>query len=156
MTKVKTNIALALYQPDIPQNVGSAIRLCACLDIPLHIIEPCGFPWDERKIRTSAMDYYDALTIIRHDSYDKFKDACQGRIVLLTTKTDIGYTDFSFEDGDILLMGRESAGVPLDIHQGTDAKVTLPIKSGMRSINVINSAAMVLGEGLRQTRWKQL
>lgn len=169
-------IQLALYQPDIPQNLGSAIRLCACLDVPLHIIEPCGFPWDARKIRTSAMDYYDALSLQRHQSWESFKNSFdppspsiplpgeresarskQGegkRIILLTTKTDLSYTDFAFQDGDILLMGRESAGVPLDIHQGADAQITIPMKPGMRSLNVINAAAMVLGEGLRQTEWK--
>lgn len=150
MTEVNKDIALALYQPDIPQNVGSAIRLCACLDIPLHIIEPCGFPWDERKIRTSAMDYYDALMIHRHNSYAAFTESVGGRIVLLTTKTDLPYTSFDFQDGDILLMGRESAGVPEDVHNAADAQVTIPMKTGMRSLNVINAASMVLGEAKRQ------
>lgn len=148
-------IELAMYQPDIPQNVGAAIRLCACLGIPLNIIEPCGFPWDERKIKTSAMDYYNLLDIKRHSSWDSFSGAANGRVVLLTTKTDTPYTDFSFQKGDILLLGRESAGVPIDIHQGIKHKVTIPMAGDARSINVINAGAMVLSEALRQTQWKQ-
>ena len=147
-------IELALYQPDIPQNVGAAIRLCACLGMPLSVIEPCGFPWDDRKIRTSAMDYYDALTLTRHDSWQKFQSAQSGRIVLLTTKTDTSYYDYDFQDGDTLLLGRESAGVPENVHNDVDARITIPMAPGMRSINVINSAAMVLGEALRQTSSK--
>lgn len=148
-------IELALYQPDIPQNVGAAIRLCACLGIPLNIIEPCGFPWDERKIRTSAMDYYDLLDIKRHSGWNAFSSKAGGRLVLLTTKTDTPYTDFSFEKGDILLLGRESAGVPIDIHQGLAHKITIPMAGSARSMNVINAGAMVLSEALRQTQWKQ-
>lgn len=148
-------IGLALYQPDIPQNVGAAIRLCACLGIRLHIIEPCGFPWDERKIRTSAMDYYDLLDIQRHTSWEAFEGSAPGRIVLLTTKTDTAYTSQSFQEDDILMLGRESAGVPLDIHEHVAEKVTIPMDAQARSINVINAGAMVLGEALRQTQWKQ-
>lgn len=148
-------IELALYQPDIPQNVGAAIRLCACLGMPLNIIEPCGFPWDERKIRTSAMDYYDLLDIRRHHSWNAFQQAQSGRIILLTTKTNTPYTNFSFQDGDILMLGRESAGVPIDIHDSLPHKVTIPMAGGARSINVINAGAMVVSEALRQTEWKQ-
>lgn len=151
-------IQLALYQPDIPQNVGAAMRLCACLGVPLHIIEPCGFPWDERKIKTAAMDYYDAASLTRHKSWDTFKGGTMihcaptaSRIVLLTTKSDHSYTDFTFQDGDILMLGRESAGVPDDVHNAADARVTIAMAPGMRSLNVINAGAMVLGEALRQT-----
>ncbi|MEM6781693.1 MAG: tRNA (cytidine(34)-2'-O)-methyltransferase [Pseudomonadota bacterium] len=147
-------IELALYQPDIPQNVGAAIRLCACLGTPLNIIEPCGFPWDERKIRTSAMDYYDLLDIKRHSGWETFHQESTQRIVLLTTKTDQAYTDFTFQDGDILMLGRESAGVPIDIHQRLQHKVTIPMHGQARSINVINAGAIVLGEALRQNALK--
>lgn len=143
-------IRLALYQPDMPGNLGAAIRLCACLGIPLDVIEPCGFPWNEPKIRTAAMDYWDHVTLQRHDSWEKFKMAAPGRLVLMTTKASLPYTSFSFQTGDTVIMGRESAGVPLDIHQGTDAQLTIPMASGLRSINVINAAAMVMGEALRQ------
>lgn len=142
--------ALALYQPDIPQNVGAAIRLCACLGVPLHIIEPCGFPWDERKIRTAAMDYIDLIALHRHKSWNAFRENVDGRIVLMTTKSTTPYTGFTFEDGDIILMGRESAGVPEDIHTGVDVRLTVPMRGKARSLNVINAAAMVLGETLRQ------
>lgn len=145
-------IRLALYQPDIPGNVGAAIRLSAGLGVPLDIIEPCGFPWDERKIRTAAMDYIDLCALSRHTSWQAFKTQAAGRIVLLTTKTDLPYYDFSFRDGDILLLGRESAGVPLDIHAAADAQITIKMAPGARSLNVINAGSMVLGEALRQSR----
>lgn len=145
-------IRLALYQPDIPGNVGAAIRLCAGLGVPLDIIEPCGFPWDERKIRTAAMDYIDHVTLARHTSWAAFQGQKTGRVVLLTTKTDISYYDFSFQPGDTLLMGRESAGVPLDIHNAADAQITIKMAPGPRSLNVINAAAMVMGEALRQVK----
>lgn len=145
-------IDLALYQPDIPQNAGAAIRLCACLGMGLRVIEPCGFPWDDRKIRTAAMDYIDRLTLTRHASWESFRrDTAGRRIVLLTTKTDISYYDFAFRHGDILLLGRESAGVPADVHEAADTRLTVPMAPGMRSLNVINAAAMVAGETLRQT-----
>lgn len=145
-------IRLALYQPDMPGNVGAAIRLCACLGIGLDIIEPCGFPWDERKIKVSALDYWDHLSLKRHDSWPKFKAAAQGRVVLLTTKSTTPYYDFNFRSDDVLLLGRESAGVPLDIHEAAEAQLTIPMAPGLRSFNVINAAAMVTGEALRQLR----
>jgi tRNA (cytidine/uridine-2'-O-)-methyltransferase len=144
--------ALAFYQPDIPQNVGAAMRLCACLGTGLEIIEPCGFIWDERKIRQSAMDYYDASGLARHSSWEKFLNLSKGqrRIVLLTTKGAQPYTGFAFSPDDVLLMGRESAGVPDDVHEAADARLTIPMRPGFRSLNVVNAAAMVLGEALRQ------
>lgn len=145
-------IRLALYQPDMPGNVGAAIRLAAGLGVPLDIIEPCGFPWDERKIRTAAMDYIDLCALARHTSWNAFKARATGRIVLLTTKTDLPYYDFSFQEGDTLLLGRESAGVPLDIHDAADAQITIKMAPRARSLNVINAGAMVLGEAIRQTR----
>ena len=147
-------LTLALYQPDIPQNVGAAMRLCACLGAGLEIIEPCGFIWDERKIRQSAMDYYDACGLARHSSWRAFLDLNQGkrRIILLTTKAEMSYTDFVFAPGDILMTGRESAGVPDDVHDAVDARLTIPMRPGLRSLNVVNAAAMVMGEALKQTK----
>ena len=147
-------LRIALYQPDIALNVGSAIRLCACMNTGLDIIEPCGFPWDERKIKRSAMDYIPHTNLARHTSWHKFLDQYQGkqRIVLLSTKADAAYTDFAFKENDILLMGRESAGVPDDVHNSADARVLIPMKGGCRSLNVVNAAAMVLSEAIRQTQ----
>jgi len=147
-------LTLALYQPDIPQNVGAAMRLCACLGAGLEIIEPCGFIWDDRKIRQSAMDYYGACGLVRHASWRAFLGRNQGkrRIVLLTTKTAEPYTGFAFAPDDVLLMGRESAGVPEEVHAAADARLTIPMQPGLRSLNVVNAAAMVMGEALRQTK----
>lgn len=148
------SLALALYQPDIPQNVGAAMRLCACLGAGLEIIEPCGFLWDDRKIRQSAMDYYDACGLARHQSWQSFLDRNQGRrrLILLTTKAVEPYTGFAFATGDVLLMGRESAGVPDEVHNAAKVRLTIPMRPGLRSLNVVNTAAMVMGEALRQTR----
>lgn len=148
-------ISLALYQPDIPQNTGAAIRLCACLGVALNVIEPCGFRWDVKKIRQSAMDYYDCVELARHVSWDRFSEDVRnkkGRRILMTTKTDIAYTNFTFHEGDVLIAGRESAGVPEDIHQICEARITIPMKPGLRSFNVITASGMILGEGLRQLK----
>jgi tRNA (cytidine/uridine-2'-O-)-methyltransferase len=145
-------IDLALYQPDIPQNVGAAMRLAACLGVSLHIIEPCGFPWDERKIKQSGMDYMTLVKYTRHESWQKFRDEThERRIVLMTTKSASPYTDFQFRESDILIAGRESAGVPDEIHKAADARVCIPLRDGLRSLNIVNAAAMILGEALRQT-----
>jgi tRNA (cytidine/uridine-2'-O-)-methyltransferase len=142
---------LALFQPDIPQNVGAAMRLAACLGIDLHIIEPCGFPWDERKIRQSGLDYTDLARCRRYESWQAFrKNAAGKRILLMTTKADHNYTDFSYRPGDILLAGRESAGVPEEIHEAADARIGIRMENGARSLNVITAAAMIAGEALRQ------
>lgn len=148
-------LRLALYQPDIPQNVGAAIRLCACLDLGLDVIEPCGFPWDERKVRGAAMDYFDKLSPVRHSSWNTFRETYRdkGRVLLLTTQSDLSYSRMRFLPGDILLTGRESAGVPESVHDAADMRIGIPMAAGLRSLNVINAAAMVLGEALRQTRW---
>ena len=148
-------ISLALYQPDIPQNTGAAIRLCACLGIGLHIIEPCGFRWDEKKIKHAAMDYYDALSFNRHASWDDFSDFAGGenaRRVLLTTKADMSYACFTFRENDILIAGQESAGVPDDVHNACEAAIRVPMKKGLRSLNVITASAMIVGEALRQRK----
>lgn len=144
-------IRLALYQPDIPQNTGAAMRLCACLGVGLDIIEPCGFVFDNKKIRKSGMDYIDMANMNRHSSWKTFtQEASANRIILMTTKADTPYTSFRFEDNDILLAGSESAGVPEDIHQSVQNKVIIPMQNGARSLNVINASAMILGEALRQ------
>ncbi len=146
-------ISLALYQPDIPQNVGAAMRLCACTGTPLHIIEPCGFPWDERKIRQSGMDYVDRMEATRHSSWEKFTEATAGRrLILLTTKGARSYYDFEFKETDILLAGRESAGVPAEVHNAAAARLLIPMTGTARSLNVVNATAMVLGEAIRQLR----
>ena len=144
---------IALYQPDIPQNLGAMIRLCACMGVSLDIIEPCGFLWNPRKIRQSAMDYYDALTIQRHQNWDDFYTLYHGkqRIVLMSTKTTTSYTDFQFRADDILLAGRESAGVPDTVHNAVDNRICIPMQDGFRSLNIVNATAMIVGEASRQT-----
>lgn len=148
-----TKIHLALYQPDIPQNVGAAIRLCACLGIPLDIIEPCGFPWNTNKISRVSMDYINHITLNRHESWEKFLETYKDRrIILMTTKSSESYTQFEFQDGDILLAGRESSGVPEEVHQYLDQhRIKIPMYGEMRSLNIINASAMIVGEALRQT-----
>jgi tRNA (cytidine/uridine-2'-O-)-methyltransferase len=141
---------LCLFEPDIPQNTGSFIRLSACLGLPLHIIEPCGFPLDDKRMRRVAMDYGDLAQIVRHVSWQAFMERKQGRVILLTTKSAERYTDFAFQPGDILLCGRESAGVPDYVHALADARVCIPMQPGARSINVAMAASMVAGEALRQ------
>ena len=146
---------IALYQPDIPQNTGTILRLCACLDVTAHIIEPAGFPVSDRHFRRAGMDYLDQVTITRHDSWAKFEQWRLNkahRLVLFTTKAAGGYLDYRFETADILLFGRESAGVPDAVAAAADAKVAIPIKPGLRSLNVAMAAAMALGEALRQTK----
>jgi len=147
-----TSLRLALYQPDMPTNTGSMLRLGACLGVGLDIIEPCGFVWDDKKLRRVAMDYIDHINYARHPSWEAFLQAKQvGRIVLLTTKGATPYTDFQYRTNDILMVGRESAGVPDSVHDSADARVIIPMAEGLRSLNVALSAAMVLGEALRQT-----
>lgn len=145
---------IALYQPDIPQNVGAMIRLCACMNTGLDIIEPASFPWDDRKIKQSAMDYMAAFDYTRHSSWDKFY-AAKGarRLVLMTTKASVPYIDFEFRSDDILLAGSESAGVPESVHKNADARILIPMHGAFRSLNIVNATSMILGEALRQTKW---
>lgn len=146
------SLRLALYQPDIPQNTGTMLRLGACLGVGVDIIEPCGFVWDDKKLRRAAMDYIDLLDYQRHGSWQAFENQIGSRrLVLLTTKGAVPYTDFSFNTSDIVMVGRESAGVPDEVHARADARVIIPMVQGVRSLNVAVSAAMVLGEALRQT-----
>lgn len=146
---------LALFEPDIPPNLGTILRLGACLETPVHVIEPCGFPFSVQAIRRSAMDYLEHAEIHRHDSWQDFLDERQagrlgGRLVLMTTKAAIPYTDFRFAPDDILLFGRESKGAPEHVHAAADARLLIPIRPDLRSINVATAAAIVLGEALRQ------
>ena len=145
-------LRLALYQPDMPTNTGSMLRLGACLGVPLDIIEPCGFVWDDKKLKRVAMDYIDHIDYTRHLTWEAFRAAhANRRIVLLTTKGATPYTDFAYRPDDILMVGRESAGVPDDVHDAVDGRVVIPMAPALRSLNVALSAAMVLGEALRQT-----
>ena len=143
---------LALYQPDIPQNAGAALRLAACLGVGVDIIEPCGFVWSEPKMRRAGMDYLDMVDMKRHSGWAAFRAGTQGRLVLLTTTASDRFDGFDFQSDDILLLGRESAGVPDDVHDAADARLRIPMVPGMRALNVVNAAAIVLAEGLRQTK----
>lgn len=146
-------LRLALYQPDIPQNTGTLLRMSACLGLAVEIIEPAGFDVSDRHLRRSGLDYLDHVPITRHRSFKAF-EAWRGaegiRLVLATTAGALPYTGFAFRDGDCVLMGRESAGVPERVHAAADARVFVPMRSGMRSLNVAVSAAMIVGEALRQ------
>lgn len=143
---------IALYEPDIPQNAGAMIRLGACLGVPVDVIEPCGFIFDDKKLKRVSMDYGAHADIVRHASADIWRrERAPGRIVLLTTAGDTPYADFVFEPTDTLLLGRESAGVPQSVHDTADARLIVPMAAGARSLNVSTAAAMVLGEALRQT-----
>lgn len=143
---------LALYQPDLPPNVGTLIRLGACLGVPVHIIEPCGFPFSLQAVRRSAQDYAEHADISAYRSWETFCDTRpRGRLVLLSTKASMPYTAFAFAPDDLLMVGRETAGVPEDVAASADARVLIPMRPGLRSINVAIAAGMVLGEALRQT-----
>jgi tRNA (cytidine/uridine-2'-O-)-methyltransferase len=145
---------IALFQPDIPQNTGTILRLCACLGAAAHIIEPAGFPVSDRHFRRAGMDYLDQVSIMRHDSWSKFDQwrSNEGyRLILFTTKGVSSYLDYRYEATDILLFGRESAGVPDEVVARADARLVIPILPGLRSLNVAMAAAMALGEALRQT-----
>lgn len=144
---------LALFEPDIPQNAGTLIRLGACLGVPVDMIEPCGFHWSDRDLKRASLDYGALAEVTRHASWAHFTAArpAESRLVLLTTKTHNNFVDFSFRPADILLVGRESAGVPPAVHDAADARLTIPMRPPARSLNMAVAAAMVLGEALRQT-----
>jgi tRNA (cytidine/uridine-2'-O-)-methyltransferase len=150
---------IALFEPDIPQNTGTVLRLCACLGIEAHIIEPAGFPTSDRAFRRAGMDYLDAVTIVRHDSWREFDSwrrdhGC--RLVLFTTAATLSYLDYAFEPADTMLFGRESAGVPREVHAAADARLLIPMSAGLRSLNVAIAAAIAAGEALRQTAFGHL
>ncbi len=147
---------LALYQPDIPQNLGAAIRLCGALEVALDVIEPCGFPLSDKAIKRAAMDYGTCAKVSHHSGWQAFLDFRRtelkgARLILFTTRGAKPYVDFAFRPDDILLMGRESAGVPDDVHDLADHRLLIPLAAQARSINVVTAAAMGLGEALRQT-----
>jgi tRNA (cytidine/uridine-2'-O-)-methyltransferase len=147
---------ITLYQPDIAQNTGTILRLGACFCVPVDVIAPTGFDMSDRSLKRAALDYMPFVDLTRHASFESYLEnrragAATGRIVLLTTKASTSYLDFAFEERDTLLLGRESAGVPDDVHATADARILIPMRPGLRSLNVAVAAAMVLGEALRQT-----
>jgi tRNA (cytidine/uridine-2'-O-)-methyltransferase len=146
---------IALYEPDIPQNTGTILRLAACLGVEAHLIEPAGFPTSDRAFRRAGMDYLDEVAIVRHASFPAFEDwrrSAGARLVLFTTRGDVPYLDHAFHPDDVLLFGRESAGVPDAVHAAAAARLVIPIRPGLRSLNVAVAAAMAIGEAVRQTR----
>jgi len=146
-------LRLALYEPDIPQNTGTLMRLAACLGIPLDLIEPAGFDASDRNLRRAALDYLDALMLRRHLSFahfDAWRREQDARLVLATTKGAVRHTDFRFRPGDIILLGRESAGVPDAIHALADARIAIPIRAGLRSLNIAVAGGILVAEALRQ------
>jgi tRNA (cytidine/uridine-2'-O-)-methyltransferase len=146
---------IALYEPDIPQNAGTILRLAACLGVEAHIIEPAGFPTTDRAFRRAGMDYLDQVALVRHGSWDRFAEwraRERARLVLFTTRASVSYLDHAYAPGDVLLFGRESAGVPEHVHAAADARLVIPMRAGLRSLNVAIACAMALGEALRQTR----
>jgi tRNA (cytidine/uridine-2'-O-)-methyltransferase len=145
---------IALYQPDIPQNTGTILRLCACLSIPAHIIEPAGFPVTDRAFLRAGMDYLNQVALTRHRSFELFQTwrRAQGlSLIVLTTAAERSYLDHAFNEEQVLLFGRESAGLPDAVHQAADNRLRIPMRHGLRSLNVAIAAAMVAGEALRQT-----
>ena len=146
---------IALFEPDIPQNTGTILRLAACLDIEAHLIEPAGFPASDRAFRRAGMDYLDQVTLVRHASWQAFEDwrRAEGlRLVLFTTRAATHYLDHAFETRDLLLFGRESSGVPDEVHAAADIRLRIEMRSGLRSLNVAMTCAMAVGEALRQAR----
>jgi tRNA (cytidine/uridine-2'-O-)-methyltransferase len=145
---------MALYEPDIPQNTGTILRLAACLGVEAHIIEPTGFPSSDRAFRRAGMDYLDQVSLRRHRSWAAFSAWRQSeglRLLLFTTAAETSYLDCAYQAGDILMFGRESAGAPQAVHQAADVRLKVPMRPNLRSINVAMTAAMALGEALRQT-----
>jgi len=149
---------IALYEPDIPQNTGTILRTCACLGLEAHIIEPAGFPVTDRAFRRAGLDYLDHVTIVRHASFAAFDAWRHGdglKLVLLTTAAAGSYLDHSYGEDQVLLFGRESAGAPEAVHNTADVRLLIPVRPGLRSLNIAVAVAMVAGEALRQTRGTQ-
>jgi tRNA (cytidine/uridine-2'-O-)-methyltransferase len=145
---------IALYQPDIPQNAGTILRLCACFGVEAHIIEPSGFPTTDRAFRRAGMDYLDAVAVVRHRSWGEFADwrrQAGHRLIVFTTAASLSYLDYRYRPDDVLLFGRESAGVPDEVHEAADARLRIPIRDDLRSLNVAVAAAVAVAEALRQT-----
>ena len=152
----ENHMRFVLFQPDIAPNVGTMLRLAACLGVAVDVIEPCGFPWDEKALRRAAMDYIAHADITRHASWDRYQEAsatggAPGRLVLLTTTAETPYNDFTFRADDRLMVGRESDGVPEAVHTAAAARLRVPLQPGLRTVNVALALAMVAGEALRQT-----
>ncbi|NNK78160.1 MAG: tRNA (cytidine(34)-2'-O)-methyltransferase [Litoreibacter sp.] len=145
-------VEIAAYEPDLAPNLGSLVRLGVCFAAPVHVIEPCGFPFSLKLLRTRALDYVDKADIRHHDSWPDFQASRRGRVILLTTKSGTDLWDFRFEKGDCLLFGRESAGVPDDVHDSVDERVTIEMPGGGRSLNVAIAAGIALSEAIRQLR----
>lgn len=143
---------VALFEPDIAGNVGTILRTAACFGVPVDLIEPMGFPWGTAALRRSGMDYADAVEVRRHADWDAFRQATPGRLVLATTRGAVGLWDARFEANDVLLLGSEGRGVPDHVHAAAGLRVAIPMRPGMRSLNVAVAGAMVLGEMLRQLR----
>jgi len=142
---------IALFEPEIAGNVGAVMRLGACLGAAVDLIEPMGFAWDDKRVRRTAMDYIDHVEVTRHAGFDAFRQTVTGRLVLFTTKADADAYEFRFAPDDVLLFGKESAGVPAEVAEACDARVKLPMRPQVRSLNLATSAALALGEALRQT-----
>ncbi|MFM9852330.1 MAG: tRNA (cytidine(34)-2'-O)-methyltransferase [Sphingomonadaceae bacterium] len=142
---------LALYQPEIPGNAGAILRLSACFMVAVDIIEPCGFPFSDKRLRRAGMDYIDHVQLTRHNDWDSFARAAPGRIILLSSKASLRLPDFAFAPDDTLLLGQESAGVPPEIRAACDGAVRIPLSPHVRSLNVAVAAGIALSEGLRQT-----
>ncbi|GGF85815.1 tRNA (cytidine(34)-2'-O)-methyltransferase [Rhizobium wenxiniae] len=152
-----TDLRIALYQPDIPGNTGTILRLAACLGLGVDIIEPAGFDISDRNLKRAGMDYLSAVSLTRHVNwaqFDEWRRSSGRRLVLATTKSPEPYTQFAYRQNDILLFGRESAGVPENVHDAVEGRILIPMVEGQRSINVAMSAAMIAGEALRQTSWQ--
>ena len=148
-------IRLVLFEPDIPQNAGAMMRLAACMGIPLDLIEPCGFALDDQRMKRAGMDYIGRLDLVRHSSWTGYRETdgphASGRLILLTTDGDTRYCDFAFRTDDRIVVGRESAGVTAAVHEAADARIRIPMRPGIRSLNVAQAAAIGLTEALRQT-----
>lgn len=145
---------IALYEPDIPQNAGTILRLAACLGVETHIIEPTGFPTSDRAFRRAGMDYLDQVAIVRHTNwtaFERWRTSAGSRLILFTTRASVSYLNHQFQPGDVLLFGRESSGVPAVVHDAADARLVVPIRENLRSLNVAVTCAMAIGEALRQT-----
>jgi tRNA (cytidine/uridine-2'-O-)-methyltransferase len=151
--EMPTGIRIALYQPDIAGNTGTILRMAACLGLGVDLIEPAGFDVSDRALKRAGMDYLEMAALTRHVDFARFEQQRRSegrRLLLLSTKAELAYTEFAFQDGDTLLLGRESAGVPQSVHDGADARLLIPMRGGGRSLNVALAAAMVVGEAIRQ------
>jgi len=142
---------IALFQPEIAGNVGAVMRLGACFGVPVDLVEPMGFEWHDKRVRRTAMDYIDHVEVVRHPSFEAFRQAAPGRLILLTTKAATSLYDFTFRPDDILLFGKESAGVPAEVAAACDERLRIPIRTEVRSFNLAASATLAIGEALRQT-----